>query len=138
MSDDTFVESAVQAAASGGGFAGVFLFLRWAVAVLTGRADKREQKLDAQDARLDAEWKQIREDMKRRLERIEKQNEALRFAFHHVAGALIRVDPNNPALAQAETLLNQAFPVDFRLIAERAGAALDLGAAAPPVPPPAG
>ena len=59
---------------------------------------------------------------------MEKQGRALRMSFEHVAGALIRVDPDNPALAVVDKILAQAFPDDFTLAAYRAEAALDASA----------
>jgi len=125
MSEDRLIDGAVTAAAGGGGFAGAFLALRWLVNWLTGRMDRRQALLDQQDARIDQEWKQIRDEMKERLDKIETQNGALRVAFHHVAGALVRVDPSNPALLLAEQILAQAFPLDLNALAAQAGAAID-------------
>lgn len=128
MSEPKLLDDAVSAAATGGGMGAAFFVLRWLWMAVTGRLDRREARIDAQDEKLDMEWQAIREEMKGRLDKIERQNEALRYAFHHVAGALIRLDPQNPALAQAEQMLAAAFPVDFRLLAEQAGAALDKNA----------
>lgn len=125
VSEPTLLEEGVQIASAGVGVGGGFFALRWLVGWLTGRMDRRQLLLDAQDERVDREWQKIRERVEERLGKVERQNEALRFAFHHVAGALIRIDPQNPALAQAEQMLSQAFPVDFTLLAERAGSAVD-------------
>lgn len=122
----SIVESLARMAAGGLGVGGGWFMLRWVIDKITARLDRRQQQLDIQDEKLDQEWKAIREELKLRVDKIEKQNEALRFAFHHVAGALIRIDPQNPALKQAEQLLAQAFPIDLTLLADRAAAALDL------------
>lgn len=121
---EPFVEDAVQIGASAAGLGGGFYAIRWLILWLTGRADRRQDSLDQQDERIDREWQKIREKIEIRMEKVERQNEALRFAFHHVAGALVRIDPRNPALRQAEQVLEQAFPIDFGLMAERAEAAL--------------
>ncbi|NIJ18482.1 hypothetical protein FHS95_000151 [Sphingomonas naasensis] len=124
VSDPGILDEAVTAAATGSGVGGGFFALRWLVQWLTGRLDKRQALLDAQDERVDREWQKIREKVEARLDKVELQNEALRFAFHHVAAALIKVDPTNPALAQAEQMLSAAFPLDLRLMTDRAEIAL--------------
>lgn len=133
MSDHRLVEDVAQAAAGGASLGGGFFLLRWLITAITGRMDRKQADLDAQDARLDAEWRAIREELKAKIAKMEaaqevqaRQNEALRFAFHHVAAALIKVDPGNPALANAEQRLNQAFPVDFDILAQQAADALDM------------
>lgn len=129
---DGLIDNAVQVAAGGAGAGGSFFALRWLVQWFTGRLERREQLLDKQDERVDREWQKLREElktdndaMKQRLEQIAKQNEIIRFAFHHVTAALIRVDPRNPALTQVETLLAQAYPIDFNMLVTRAESALD-------------
>lgn len=136
MSEPSMMETAAEVAAGGAGFGGAFAAFWWLINWFTGRADKRQAVLDAQEEKVDQDWRAIREELhaanaatNRKLAAIEKQNEALRFAFHHVAGALIRIDPKNPALVQAEQLLAQAFPIDFGMLAARAEAALDQVAA---------
>lgn len=131
------LETALSAAAGGGSFAGVLLFARWVIVWLTGRHDRRQALLDEQDLKQDLAWKAIREELKeqiaglsKQVETIGRQNNALRIAFHHVAGALIHVDPTNPALIQAEKILSQAFPLDLSMLAEQAGRALDRAVSA--------
>lgn len=128
MSD--VLDNAVQVAAGGAGAGGGFFALRWLVNWFTGRLERREELLDKQDERVDREWQKLREElkadneaMKLRLAEIGRQNEAIRFAFHHVAAALIKVDPKNPALIQAEQMLAKAFPVDFGMMLDRIDAA---------------
>ncbi|MBY8826129.1 hypothetical protein [Sphingomonas colocasiae] len=130
MDDGGIVDNAVQIAAGGAGAGGGFYAIRWFFQWITGRLDRRQDLLDAQDQRVDREWQAIREElkadndrMKARLEAISRQNEAIRFAFHHVAAALIRIDPKNPALIQAEQMLAKAFPVDFGMMLDRIDAA---------------
>lgn len=132
MADPGILDEAVTAAATGTGVGGGFFALRWLVLWLTGRLDKRQALLDAQDERVDREWQTIREELKaknaaldQRLDQIEQQNNALRFAFQHVAGALVRIDPKNEALIIADRILAAAFPADFSLGVAMAGAALD-------------
>jgi hypothetical protein len=127
------LDDAVTAVIGGGSTGGVFFALRRAWLQFTGRTDRKQALIDAQEAKVDREWETIRENLKKerqqdkeRLDRIERQNEALRFAFHHVAAALIRIDPQNPVLSQAEHMLSTAFPIDFRLLAEQAGRAVDV------------
>lgn len=132
--EPTLLEESIQIGSAAAGAGGGFFLLRWVFDRVVARLDRRQANLDAQDERVDREWQKIREKVEQRLDRVERQNEALRFAFHHVAGALIRIDPQNPALAQAEQMLAQAFPIDFALLGERAGAALDKAQGTPPAP----
>jgi len=108
--------------------------MRWIIGWLTARHDRRESNLERQEGSIDEQWRALREELNRdraevrreaaaiksRVAAMERQNEALRYAFHHVAGALIRLDPTNPALAQAEQMLARAFPLDFTLLGEDA------------------
>lgn len=132
MSDPGLVDDAVQvataAAAGGGSLAIVWKMIGW----LTQWSERKAARLDAQEERADREWRQIREDIKdqlktalARIEKMETQNTALRRAFNHVAGALIRIDPRHPALQQADQIMGTAFPLDFELSTARAEAALD-------------
>ncbi|RSU21195.1 hypothetical protein [Sphingomonas koreensis] len=130
--EPTILEEGAKIASAGVGVGGGFFALRWLVGWLTGRMDRRQEVLDAQEGSIDQEWKDLREelkrdnaDLKRRMDSVETQNSALRRAFNHVAGALIRIDPLNAALAQADQMLTQAFPLDFSLTTERAEAALN-------------
>ncbi|QNQ09238.1 hypothetical protein [Sphingomonas alpina] len=116
----------IKAAASFGGGLGVTLyFLRWLVNWITGRLDKRAAQLDAEHASLDGSWKGYRLTLEQRVARLEGQNRALSVCFQHVSAALIRIDPANPALQRAEQIMAAAFPMDFSLAVQRAGAALD-------------
>lgn len=133
MAETKMIDDVAQVAAGGVSFGGGLYMARWLILWLTGRADRKQALIDEQEAKVDREWATMREELKAerqadklRLDRIEKQNQALRFAFHHVAAALIRIDPQNPALSQAEQMLSQAFPLDFSLIAERAAAAVEV------------
>lgn len=132
MSDPTLFDGVVKAAATGSGVGGGFFALRWLVQWLTGRLDKRQAQLDAEHDALDMSWKDYRlllerdrQSLRDSMERIEQQNRALRLAFEHVAGALIRIDPKNEALVIADKLMAAAFPADFTFGVARAGAALD-------------
>lgn len=120
MSESNFVDEAAKIAGIGVSGGGGFYIMRWVWTQLTGRLDRRQAIIDRQEERADREWEKIRNSLESRLAAIERQNEALRFSFHHVAGALIRLDPQNPALAQAEQILAQAFPLDFRILAAQA------------------
>ena len=132
MDDGGFASDVAQAAAGGLSAGGGFFAVRWLVQVITKWSERREARLNAQEARADKEWQNIREEIKqqladanKRLGVVERQNVALRRAFNHVAGALIRVDPQHAALAEADQLLATSFPVDFDLTAARAEGALD-------------
>ena len=132
MSDPGILDEAVTAAATGTGVGGGFFALRWLVQWLTGRLDKRQAQLDAEHDALDMSWKDYRillekdrQETRARMEKIDEQNRALRLAFEHVAGGLIRVDPKNEALVIADRILAAAFPTDFSFGITRAGAALD-------------
>lgn len=115
-----------DAAAFGGGFAAVFAAVRWLANWIASRIDKRQAQLDAEHASLDVGWKEYRQLIERRLQSIEKQNRALSAAFQHVSAALIRIDPQNEALITAERLMAAAFPTDFTMAAQMAGAAIDV------------
>src|SRR3546814_5269209 len=54
------VDTAVAAASAGGGFAGVLLASRWLLNWITGRYDKRAERIDAQDEKVDLQWQAIR------------------------------------------------------------------------------
>ena len=122
------VQVATAAAGGGAGAAIVWKLIGW----LTQWSERKAARLDAQEVRADQEWRQIREDIKDqlktalvRIEKMETQNTALRRAFNHVAGALIRIDPRHPALTQADQIMGTAFPFDFELSTARAESALD-------------
>lgn len=109
----------VHAAGWGSGFGATFLALRWLLLWLTGRFDRRQALLDEQEARADAEWKEIREEMKgelaelrRRDEQRERENQGLRLAFEIVANIVRRTDADNPELHRAEQLLEAGFHLD--------------------------
>lgn len=114
-----------EAVAAGGGFAGVFLVGRWLINWMSLRIDKRQAQLDAEDAALNMSWKEYRLHLERRMHRVEVHSEAYRLAFQHVSGALIRHDPQDPALAIAAHILAKAFPTDFTLATAMAAGALD-------------
>jgi hypothetical protein len=139
MSDPNLYDDAVSAASAGGGFATALLAGRWLINWFTARMDRKQALLDAQEVKTDLEWQAIREElradnteMKRRIAVIERQTDALRYSFHRVAGELTRIDPQNPALQEVDRVLSQAFPIDFSMLAERAGAAIDLADAQRP------
>lgn len=102
-----------------------FFALRWLLDWIARRIDKRQAQLDVEHAALDMSWKEYRLQLERRIANIERQNMAFRLGFQHVSAALIRVDPQNPALTIAEKIMAQAFPDDFSIGAARAGSAVD-------------
>src|SRR3546814_19664721 len=55
------VDTAVAAASAGGGFAGVLLASRWLLHWITGRYDKRAERIDAKDDKVDLQWPALRE-----------------------------------------------------------------------------
>ncbi|UIJ43736.1 hypothetical protein LZK98_11605 [Sphingomonas cannabina] len=139
MNEPKLLDLGVQAAAGGGSFALTLYAIRWALNWLTGRVDRREALVQAQEEKVDREWQAIREALEGRIEKLEAQvdkvtreSEAYRLAFHHVAKALVAADPNHPALTIADQILSVAFPLDLRTLAERADLALDRAAAAKP------
>jgi len=132
VSDPGILDEAVTAAAAGTGVGGGFFALRWLIQWLTGRLDKRQAQLDAEHDALDMSWKDYRlllerdrQDLRATMGKIEAQNRALRTAFEHVTGALIRIDPKNEALVIADRILSSAFPADFSVGLAMAAAALD-------------
>lgn len=107
------LEQLMQVAAGGATAGGGFYGVRWVVMYLTGRADQRQAKLDREHDALDMSWKDYRLNLETRFKQLERQNRALRMAFEHVAGALVRKDPDNPALAIADRIMASTFPDDF-------------------------
>lgn len=125
MSDFEPIKDVAVGGASAGG---AFYALRWLVNYFTGRVDQRQKQLDAEHASLDIGWKEYRLGLERRMQTMERQNRALRLSFEHVAGALIRKDPDNAALAIADRIMAQAFPDDFSMTVTRIdGAASSVG-----------
>jgi hypothetical protein len=125
MSDPSTIDDLKTAAAAGGSFGGAFFALRWLVNWVTRRLDRRQERLDAEHDALDMGWKEYRLHTEKRLASVEKQNRALHLAFQHVSAALIRAEPQNPALAIAERIMATAFPDDFSLSAAMAAGAID-------------
>lgn len=128
------VEGAVNAASAGGGFAGVLLAGRWLLNWLTGRFDKRQEMLDAQDARVDQEWRAIRESMRAEIDALKAAKAVFErrlttaegliatqtvrlgqqeFVLKLVITELDRVDPGNAVAKQAKILLEQVQPAAF-------------------------
>lgn len=125
MSDPSAIDELKTVAVGGGSFGGVFFALRWLVNWVTKRLDRRQERLDAEHNALDMGWKEYRLHTEKRLAAVEKQNRALHLAFQHVSAALIRVEPQNPALTVAERIMAAAFPDDFSLAAAMAAGAID-------------
>jgi hypothetical protein len=98
MSDGPFIDELKTAGVFGGAFGGAFYALRWLLDWIAKRLDKRQAQLDAQQAALDMSWRDYRLQLERRIATIERQNQAFRLGFQHVSAALIRIDPQNPAL----------------------------------------
>lgn len=92
--------------------------IAWMVRWLERRGDRRTAKLDAWHAELKArEADQLRREaewdarMEGRVAELEGQLRAVRLAFELVAVPLRTLDPAHPNLAQAEKLLEAAFPL---------------------------
>ena len=66
---------------------------------------KREKEQDDQDL-------QYRQHIETQLRRLALENRVLRRAFELVAEPLRRLEPENPKLAQAQSMLDRAFPLD--------------------------
>lgn len=118
---DKMVDLTVMGATAGGGYAG----LRWLLTWFTARYDRRQALLDTEHDALNMSWKDYRILLETRIASVERQNRALRMSFEHVAGALIRADPGNRALAIAEGIMAKAFPDEFGLGVARAEAAVN-------------
>ena len=112
-------KGAADTIGAGVGAGGAFFGLRWLLTFFTKRADARQAQLDAEHDALDTSWATYRKNIETRLSTMERQNRALRLSFEHVAGALIRKDPDNPALVIADRIMAQAFPDDFSLTVPR-------------------
>lgn len=139
MPEPSILDQAVSGASAGGGIGAVLLGGRWLINWITGRHDRRQDALDAQDSKIDLEWQKLREEMKadnaktkQRLDAIDAQNQVLRLAVQHAVAALVKVDPDNPALARIEHMLAQAFPLDLSFAVDRAEIALARDAAQHP------
>ncbi|MBB5684282.1 hypothetical protein [Sphingobium boeckii] len=110
----------------GGVFAGLTALLvafgggaKWILGWTERRAASRSAKLDAWHAelkdrqeQLDAAEAEYQARIEARLKDLERENRALRMAFHLVGPTLRQIDPHNQQLAQAEALLSAAFPLD--------------------------
>ncbi len=125
MSDPSALDELKTVAVGGGSFGGGFFALKWLVTWVTRRLDRRQERLDAEHNALDMGWKEYRLHTEKRLAAVEKQNRALYLAFQHVSAALIRVEPQNPALVIADRIMATAFPDDFTLSAAMAAGAID-------------
>lgn len=66
---------------------------------------KREKEQDDRDL-------QYRQHIETQLRRLALENRVLRRAFELVAEPLRRLEPDNPKLAQAQNMLDRAFPLD--------------------------
>lgn len=66
---------------------------------------KREKEQDDRDL-------QYRQHIETQLRRLALENRVLRRAFELVAEPLRRIEPDNPKLAQAQSMLDRAFPLD--------------------------
>ena len=66
---------------------------------------KREKEQDDRDL-------QYRQHIETQLRRLALENRVLRRAFELVAEPLRRLEPENPKLAQAQNMLDRAFPLD--------------------------
>jgi hypothetical protein len=126
------IEPLKEAASLGAGGGAAFFALRWVVVWVTARLDRRQAQIDAEEAALAMSWKDYRIFLEQRQQLMETEmkqlsngNKALRLAFEHVATALIRIDPQNPALERAGKIMAEAFPLDFTFPLQMAGGALD-------------
>lgn len=126
MSIGNPIDRMVDAVAAGGGAGGIWFFLRWALRWFTERSDKRQQQLDSEHAALNMSWKEYRLFLEKRMSSLERQNRAVLSAFQHVSAGLIRRDPQAPELLVAERLMAAAFPTDFTMAGQMAGAAVDM------------
>lgn len=86
---------------------------RWMLGHADRRDARRQARLDDEEEKLDQGWSAYRRRIEERLITVERQNYGLRLAFEHVFGALIRVDPQNPAIGRAGDLLERAFPIEI-------------------------
>lgn len=69
--DSGLGEAAVKIASGAGGLGGGFVFARWFILWLTGRHDRREADLRAEDSDLDKRWQKYREVIEARCEMLE-------------------------------------------------------------------
>lgn len=99
-------------AAVGGGLRWL---LNWSERRLESRAVKLQRwhdELTLRETRLDAERENEIRDIRLQLEQVRGEHRALFQAYHLIAGALVKLDPSNPALRAASRLLSTAFKVD--------------------------
>lgn len=122
----SWIDDAKDAVGAGAGAGGAFYALRWLWTQVASRFDTRQARLDAEHATLDMSWKEYRLFLERRMSSLERQNRAVLTAFQHVSAGLIRRDPQAPELIVAERLMAAAFPTDFSMASQMAGAAVDM------------
>jgi uncharacterized protein HemX len=110
----------------GGVFAGVVALvvafghgIRWLLNWDDRRKETRQKKLDrwhreleAREEKLERQQEEYQQRIERQLEHLQRQQAALVGGYQLIAGALRIIDPNSPALRQADDLLRTAFPLD--------------------------
>ena len=80
---------------------------------LFGRAERREQALDAKEAEYVSELKKAIKEQGERIEALELDCRKLWMVIGYVVPALHSHDPKSPALTQAAKILGDAFPIDL-------------------------
>lgn len=110
----------------GGAFAGLVAFLMSigkAYAWLVNSKEQREQsralklqawheELDRREADIERKQSEYRAGIEQQLASLWRTTLAMRDGYQLIAGALRLIDPENPALRQADELLKVSFPLD--------------------------
>ncbi|WP_278983281.1 hypothetical protein [Sphingobium yanoikuyae] len=118
-------DPAAAAGEAGGIFAGAVALLyaigkggAWLLNWKDARAQSRAAKLQAwhdelekRETEQDERDRRYQQHIETQLRRLTAENRVLRRAFELVAEPLRRIEPTNPALAQAQQMLDRAFPI---------------------------
>lgn len=94
---------------------GTAWLLDWKDARAQSRAVKLQQwhdELEKREAAQDERDRAYRQHIETQLRRLAVENRVLRKAFELVAEPLRRIEPDNPNLMQAQSMLDRAFPLD--------------------------
>lgn len=119
-------DPSAAAGEAGGIFAGAIALLyaigkggAWLLNWKDARAQSRAVKLQAwhdelakREADQDERDRSYQQHIETQLRRLAVENRVLRRAFELVAAPLRRLEPDNPNLAQAQQMLDRAFPLD--------------------------
>jgi len=98
--------------AIGAGVQWLFRFRATAARTRTAKLDAWHKELAEREEKFEAARARFEEKVESRLQRLERENYALRQAFNLVRPRLHQLSPTDPTLALADQILAQAFPIE--------------------------